>query len=191
MRGGAGDNVGTTPRRAAFVDRDGVLIRARVRDGRPFPVERPSDVEVLDGAAGSCAALRRSGMMVIVVTNQPDVARGTTTVAEVEAINRAFCEQIEVDALLACFHDDADGCVCRKPAPGMLTFAANRWNLALANSVLVGDRWRDVEAGKRCGCRTVFVDHRYREQPPDSPDLTVGSLAEATAWILAEDGVKT
>jgi len=176
----------TSVRRAAFVDRDGVLIRAQVRDGRPFPVQKPDDVEFIEGAAEACAELRRAGMLVVVVTNQPDVARGTATVADVEAINQCLFDHVEVDALVACFHDDADACQCRKPRPGMLTYVADLWDVALTRSVLVGDRWRDVAAGKRCGCQTVFIDHGYREQAPDAPDLTVNTLADATSWILAE-----
>lgn len=173
---------------AVFVDRDGVLIRAQVRNGSPYPVARPEDVEVVDGAAEACAALRRAGLLVVVVTNQPDVARGTATVADVEAINSALCARVEVDAVVTCIHDDSDGCLCRKPSPGMLTYAADLWDLALSESVMVGDRWRDIEAGRRCGCRTVFVDHGYREQAPEGPDLTVRSLAEATPWILEQCG---
>jgi D-glycero-D-manno-heptose 1,7-bisphosphate phosphatase len=118
------------------------------------------------------------------VTNQPDVARGTTTITDVQAINRELCRRVEVDAVVTCFHDDVDDCQCRKPRPGMLTYAADLWDVALVNSVVVGDRWRDIEAGKRCGCHTVLVDHGYREQAPDAPDLTVASLADATSWIL-------
>lgn len=175
----------TQIRRAAFLDRDGVLIQARVRDGRPFPVETPDDVEVVAGAAEACAELRRAGVLVVVVTNQPDVARGTTTVPQVEAINDRLCDAVQVDAIVSCFHDDADDCPCRKPRPGMLTYAADRWDVSLTRSVLVGDRWRDIEAGRRCGCHTVFVDHSYRERAPDAPDLTVRTLADATSWILA------
>jgi D-glycero-D-manno-heptose 1,7-bisphosphate phosphatase len=178
----------TPARRAAFVDRDGVLIRAQVRDGRPSPVEHPEDVEIIEGAAESCAELRRAGILVVVVTNQPDVARGTATIAGVEAIHQRILDQIEVDAVVACYHDDIDDCQCRKPRPGMLTYVADQWDVALTESVLIGDRWRDVEAGKRCGCQTVFVDHGYDERAPDAPDLTVGTLAEALPWILAECG---
>jgi len=175
---------GEAARRAVFVDRDGVLIRAVVRGGQPFPVKRADEVEVLDGATEACAALRQAGLLVVVVTNQPDVARGTATVAAVQAINDEIARTVEVDAFLSCLHDDADGCQCRKPRPGMLTYAADRWDVALTSSFIVGDRWRDIDAGQRCGCRTIFVDHGYDEQPPNSPDLTVTGLAGATSWIL-------
>ena len=172
-------------RRAVFLDRDGVLIRAAVRDGLPFPIEDPEEVEVLPGVRAACAALRRAGLLLVVFTNQPDVARGTTTKATVEAINAALRRQVELDDVSVCFHDDGDGCDCRKPAPGMLLRAAARWDVALTQSVVVGDRWRDIEAGRRAGCHTVFVDHGYRERQPAEPDLVASSLAEALPWILA------
>jgi D-glycero-D-manno-heptose 1,7-bisphosphate phosphatase len=176
---------GVPPRRAVFLDRDGVLIKSVVRDGRPFPVENPDQVTVLPGVRPACDSLRRAGWLLILFTNQPDVARGTTSRAAVDAINRALSRQLELDDVFVCFHDDADGCDCRKPAPGMITEAAGRWDVSLSDSVVVGDRWRDIEAGRRAGCYTVFVDHGYREPQPAAPDVVAPSLAEALPWILA------
>lgn len=158
--------------------------RAVVRDGKPFPPRGPGDLEIFPGAATSCAALRRAGLPVVVVTNQPDVVRGTSTREAVDAVNAALRARVPVDDLAVCFHDDADGCGCRKPHPGLLLEAAERWSIDLARSVMVGDRWVDVEAGRRAGCATVFVDHGYAERRPDGQDLTVTSLAEALPWIL-------
>jgi D-glycero-D-manno-heptose 1,7-bisphosphate phosphatase len=113
------------------------------------------------------------------------VARGTTTRADVDAIHAAITDRIEIDAVLVCPHDDADACSCRKPAPGLLHEAARRFGISLEDSVMVGDRWKDVEAGRVAGCRTVFVDCGYSERAPSAPDLTVASLREAIPWILS------
>ena len=172
-------------RPGVFLDRDGVLVRAYEKDGVPHPPAGWDDLEVLPGAAEACARLRAAGLPVIVVTNQPDVARGTTTREAVEAINAALCARVPVDELVVCFHDDADGCTCRKPAPGLLVEAAARWSIDLSASVMVGDRWKDVVAGRRAGCRTVWLDQGYGERRPEDPDVTVSSLAEAVPWILA------
>ena len=172
------------PRRAVFLDRDGVLVRALIRQGRPFSVRRPEDLEILPGAAEACSAFREAGLLTIVVTNQPDVARGDLALGDLSAMHAALVDRIPVDAVLFCPHDDTDGCPCRKPAPGLLLEAAGRFGISLSQSVMVGDRWRDIEAGARAGCRTVFVDAGYHERQPEPPDLTVTSLAEALPWIL-------
>ncbi|HEY8547880.1 MAG TPA: HAD family hydrolase [Acidimicrobiales bacterium] len=171
-------------RRAVFLDRDGVLNRAFVRDGRPHPPARVDDLEVLPGVAAAVERLREAGFATVVVTNQPDIARGTATRAGVDAIHRALRSVVPVDDVLVCPHDDADGCGCRKPRPGLLVEAARRRGLDLAASVMVGDRWRDVEAGRRAGCRTVFVDRGYDEPRPAGSDAEVPDLPAAVTWIL-------
>ena len=124
-----------------------------------------------------------SGLRLVVVTNQPDVARGEIDAEVVHAIHRELRRRVVLDGLYVCLHDDADGCACRKPAPGLLTAAAVDLGLDLGRSVMVGDRWRDVEAGRRAGCRTVHIDRGYREQLPEGADVVVPSLAEAVLWI--------
>jgi len=171
--------------RAVFLDRDGVLNAAIERDGRPHPPASVEQLVILPGVAGALADLKRAGFLLVVVTNQPDVARGTTTRAAVEAIHNALRAALPLDAISSCFHDDADRCACRKPAPGLLLEAAAARDVNLSRSFMVGDRWRDVEAGAAAGCRTVFVDHAWREKRPERYDAKVSSLAEAAAWILS------
>ncbi|HET7489591.1 MAG TPA: HAD family hydrolase [Acidimicrobiales bacterium] len=171
-------------RPGVFLDRDGVVNRAVVRDGRPYPPASAAELEILPGVEEACAQLRRAGLPLVVVSNQPDVVRGTTTREAVEGINRALCARVPVDDVVVCFHDDADGCTCRKPAPGLLMEAAERWSIDLTRSVMVGDRWVDVEAGRRAGCSTVWIDNGYVERRPERPDVTAASLAAAVPWIL-------
>jgi D-glycero-D-manno-heptose 1,7-bisphosphate phosphatase len=173
-------------RRAVFLDRDGVLNAAVVRDGVPRPPGDVDEVEVLPGVEGACNRLRNAGFELVVVTNQPDVARGTQTMEAVRRINDALLMTLPLDEVIVCPHDDADGCACRKPKPGMLVDAAQRRGIDLSASFMVGDRWRDVEAGVRAGCRTVFVDRGYDECPVQ-PDATVSDLGEAAVWILETD----
>ncbi len=171
-------------RPAVFLDRDGVLNYARVVAGRPYPPKDASDVRILPGAAEACVTLSDAGLLLIVITNQPDVARGTTTRAVVEAVNREVLRRVRIDEVVVCFHDTADGCACRKPEHGMLSDTAHRRHVDLSLSVVVGDRWSDMEAGRRAGCRTVFLDYGYTEPAPTSQDLTVRSLMDAVPWIL-------
>jgi D-glycero-D-manno-heptose 1,7-bisphosphate phosphatase len=171
--------------RAVFLDRDGVLNRAVVRDGRPLPPASPADIEMLPGVTAACRRLADAGWLLVVVTNQPDIARGTTSRAAVDAINAAVVSKLPVTEVVVCPHDDADACRCRKPLPGMLLDAAERWDVDLAASIMVGDRWRDVEAGRQAGVRTVLVDYGYDEELPNAPDHVVAGLAEAANLLLA------
>lgn len=171
-------------RRAVFLDRDGVINRSIVRDGKPYPPATLEAFELLPGADPAIRALRSVGFLVIVVTNQPDVATGIQRRDVVEAMHDKLRTTGLCDDVRVCYHTDADACECRKPKPGMLIEAARDWHIDLSRSFMVGDRWRDIEAGKASGCYTFFIDHEYREQRPADPDAVVKSLAEASGHIL-------
>jgi D-glycero-D-manno-heptose 1,7-bisphosphate phosphatase len=172
--------------RAVFLDRDGVINRSVIRDGKPFPPESLSTLEVYMGVAEALAKLRHAGFLLIVVTNQPDVARGTQTREKVEAMHAELMAKLPLDEVMTCYHD-GDACNCRKPKPGALEEAKRRYNIDLERSFMfmVGDRWRDIEAGQRVGCTCVFVDHGYSERQPVQPYARVASLAAAAEWILS------
>jgi D-glycero-D-manno-heptose 1,7-bisphosphate phosphatase len=172
-------------RRAAFLDRDGVLLQAPVRNGKPYVIHDVAAMDILPGVPEAVAALRGAGYMTVVVTNQPDVLRGVTTRGTVDAMNGRLQAELGLDAVLTCFHDDADDCDCRKPKPGLLFQAREAYGLDLARSFMIGDRWRDVDAGRNAGCRTVFIDHQYNEPRPQA-DFVCGSLKEAASWILTQ-----
>ena len=172
---------------AVFLDRDGVLNRAIVRNGKPYPPATLAELQILPAAPDALVALQAAGFLLIGVTNQPDVARGTQQREVVEAINAALLAVLPLSEILVCYHDDQDRCSCRKPRPGLLLQAATRYAIELSSSFMIGDRWRDVEAGRRAGCRTVLLDCGYEERAAQSPpDCTVHSLPEATAWILSQ-----
>jgi D-glycero-D-manno-heptose 1,7-bisphosphate phosphatase len=172
-------------RRAIFLDRDGVLNRVVLHNGRPHPPGNIDEFKILDGVQNALAEFSSQGFLLFVVTNQPDVARGTQQRAVVGAMNQALRETLPLDGIYVCFHDEADECECRKPKPGLLLIAAAEHDISLSTSYMIGDRWRDVEAGQRAGCRTVWIDCGYAEQGPSIPaDAVVKSLQEAVAWIL-------
>ncbi|MGE3839986.1 MAG: D-glycero-alpha-D-manno-heptose-1,7-bisphosphate 7-phosphatase [Vicinamibacterales bacterium] len=162
-----------------------MINRPIVREGRPHAPVRFDELEILPGVPAALDRLRAAGFRLVVVTNQPEVARGTLPADVLRAMHQHLLESLPLDDVRACTHDDRDACSCRKPQPGLLLDAANDENLSLASSFMVGDRWRDVEAGRRAGCRTIFIDWGYHERPPDAPDATVASLAEAADWILS------
>lgn len=171
-------------RKAVFLDRDGVINRALVSDGKPYPPANLSSMEILPGVDLATQALHDAGWLLIVVTNQPDVARGTTTRAAVEAINHYLQKTLPIDEFRTCYHDSDDGCNCRKPLPGLLVTAAKTHNIDLTASYMIGDRWRDIEAGKCAGCKTIFIDYGYAEKQPTIVNLRVQSLLEAAHIIL-------
>jgi D-glycero-D-manno-heptose 1,7-bisphosphate phosphatase len=169
-----------------FLDRDGVLNRALVRDGHPYPPATLETFEILPGVPEAVRRLHSAGFLVIGATNQPDVARGTQRREMVEAMNARLLAEMPITAILVCY-EDSDDCPRRKPNPGLLLEAAERYGIDLSVSFMVGDRWRDIEAGLRAGCRTVFIDLRYTERRPNpNPDYTASDLPDAVAWILAQ-----
>ncbi len=171
--------------RAVFLDRDGVLNEAMVRDGRPYPPSSLEELRIIPGATDALQRLRNAGFLLIVVTNQPDVARGTQTRHTVEEFDAALGRALPLDDFYVCFHDGRDRCDCRKPKSGLLTRAAVDWNIDLKRSFMIGDRWRDIDAGAAAGCRTVLIDYGYDERPPENaPDCRAESLGSGVEWIL-------
>lgn len=171
--------------RAVFLDRDGVINRAVMRDGRPDSPSSVDDFELLPGVEEALTRLRQAAFRVIVVTNQPDVGKGVQHRELVEAMHERLRRCLPIDDIKVCYHTDADACHCRKPKPGMLLEAAKEWGLDLSLCVMVGDRWRDIEAGKAAGCRTILVRSPWAEQQAQAPDAVVASLHEASRLILS------
>ncbi len=172
---------------AVFLDRDGVINRALVRDGRPYPPARLAEFEILPGVAGACAKLRQAGFLLVVATNQPDVGRGTIAREAVEALHAHMRRELPLDGVEVCYHPGkgASECDCRKPKPGMLLKAARELNIDLTKSFMVGDRWRDIDCGHAAGCTTILVDYDYAEELHQPPDHRVKGLAEAADLILS------
>lgn len=175
--------------KAVFLDRDGVLNRVIVRDGKPYPPASLAELEILPDVPEALAALKARGFLLLVVTNQPDVARGKQQRAVVESMHAALQAALPIDEFFVCYHDDRDACACRKPKPGLLLQAAAKYGLELNACYLIGDRWRDIEAGQAAGCATTWIDRGYAEKgPSQAPTVRVKSCVEATRWIL-QDGL--
>ena len=173
-------------RRAIFLDRDGVINRPLIRDGKPFPPVSVDEFEILPGVTEACEALKRLGFLLVVATNQPDVGRGTLVREEVETVHRWLSQQLPIDCLMVCFHGGAafgDPCDCRKPQPGMLLEAAEALKIDLAKSFMIGDRWRDVDCGFNAGCQTIFIDWGYEEKLNRDPDFRARDLLGAAQLI--------
>lgn len=175
----------TQPRGAVFLDRDGVLNEAIVRDGKPYPPGCIAAIELVPNAFQHVRRLKECGFPVICITNQPDVARGSLSAADADAIMEHISASVGLDDTFVCQHDDLDGCDCRKPLPGLLFRAAVRHQIDLSASYMVGDRWKDIDAGAAAGCRTILIDRNWAERAPAAnPDVVVTSLAEAVDSIV-------
>jgi D-glycero-D-manno-heptose 1,7-bisphosphate phosphatase len=172
--------------RAVFLDRDGVLNEVIMRNGKPYPPRGLSKLIITDGARPALEKLKREGFLLVVVTNQPDIARHKANRADVEEINAQLAALLPLDAIEVCEHDDNEQCVCRKPKPGMLLRAREKFGVDLHGSFMVGDRWRDIEAGRRAGCRTVLIGGGYGEIFPSPPTINLVSLREAASWIIQQ-----
>jgi len=171
-------------KRAVFLDRDGVINRVVIKNGRPHPPASLESFELLPGVPEAIRSLRGAGFKVIVVTNQPDVATGVQRLDVVREIHAHMRDCLLLDDIKMCCHVDRDQCLCRKPKPGMLLEAAKEWDLDLQRSYMVGDRWRDIEAGRAARCKTILVGGGYAEPSVKNPDALVASLWEAAQLIL-------
>jgi D-glycero-D-manno-heptose 1,7-bisphosphate phosphatase len=170
--------------RAVFLDRDGVLNEAIVRDGKPYPPRDLGELVIAYGARAALDELKRQGFLLIVITNQPDIVRGKTSRADVDKINGHLATMLPLDAIEVCEHDDDNQCDCRKPKPGLILRARERFGIDLATSFMVGDRWRDIEAGRHAGCRTILIGDGYCETFPCAPTINLVSLPLAASWII-------
>lgn len=178
--------------RAVFFDRDGVLNRQVVKGGKPYPPATAEEFEIFPEAADLLRQLKADGFLLFVVSNQPDVARGTMPESTLESMSNLLREALPLDGILYCCHDDADNCLCRKPRPGLLQQLAAEYRINLSMSYLIGDRWRDIDAGAQAGVSSLLIDYGYHERKPDAaPDATVPSLRAAVQWIRAREAAES
>lgn len=171
--------------RAVFLDRDGVLVVPEFRDGRSFAPRRVADFRLYEDAAASVVRLKAAGFKTVVVTNQPDVGDGLVELAVIEEMHRIMAAALPVDAIESCYHGHHEICACRKPKPGLLTRAAERFGIDCRRSFMVGDRGSDVAAGHAAGCTAILIDLGYTAVDFGAPDHKVATLTEAADIILA------
>ena len=170
-------------RKAVFLDRDGVINKAFIKDGLPTSPNSLDELEILPGVKESVLRLKKLNFVCLVVTNQPDVTRGKINKNTVIEINNFLLKEIKLDDFFVCYHDDKDNCDCRKPKPGLLLQASKKWDVNLKKSFIVGDRWRDIQAGNKVGCKTIFLEYNYVDIKPKNPDFITDTLLNATSII--------
>jgi D-glycero-D-manno-heptose 1,7-bisphosphate phosphatase len=172
---------------ALFLDRDGVLNRSIVRDGKPFAPTLLDEFEFLPGVQEALELTNEAGIKNIVVTNQPDLGTGKISEEQFRLIHERCISELKIHDIKFCPHTQDDNCACRKPLPGMIFSAAKQHGIDIAQSYMIGDRWRDIECGQLAGCKAnFFIDYSYNEKKPEPPYILVRTLAEAVQIILEE-----
>ena len=170
-------------KKAIFLDRDGVINKTFIKNSLPISPPSFDLLEILPGVKESILRLKKLNFVCLVVTNQPDVSRGKIEKKTIIKMNNYLKDEIKLDDIFVCYHDDHDKCKCRKPKPGLLLDASKKWDINLKKSYMIGDRWRDIGAGKSVGCKTIFIDYDYKETKPKNPDFTTDSLLNAVHLI--------
>jgi D-glycero-D-manno-heptose 1,7-bisphosphate phosphatase len=168
--------------RAVFFDRDGVVNKIILRDGKPFSPRTIEEFVLTEGIRETVSSLKKRGYKTILISNQPEVARGRITLDTLDQMMQRVQREVGLDDLFICLHDDDDRCACRKPEPGMILEASRKWKIDLRASFVIGDTWKDMEAGKAAGCKTILLDAVYNRDVRS--DFRVTSLAEAAELIL-------
>ena len=143
--------------KALLLDRDGVLNKMIRQNGKWYSPHRLSEFELYSGMGEAVRKAKSRGFLVMVVTNQPDIRRGFMKPEELEEMHSFMKKQLSLDDIFVCAHDNADNCDCRKPKPGLVRAAIDKWNIDPDRSFVIGDRWKDIAAGHTCGCKTVLV----------------------------------
>lgn len=169
-------------KRAIFLDRDGVINKVTLKEGKPFSPRRFEKFELFDGIREVLEKSKREGFLNIIITNQPDITRGLIKWETLEKMHKFIKENLPIDDIFVCPHDDIDNCQCRKPRPGMLLEAAKKWDIDLKDSFLIGDQWKDIETGKKAGCITILIDYLYNKEVES--DFRVNNLHSAIEIIL-------
>ena len=170
-------------RKAIFLDRDGVINKIFIQNGLPFSPSSFDQLKILPGVKESILRLKKLNFLCLVVTNQPDVSRGKIEKKIVIEMNNYLKDEIKLDDFFVCYHDDHDNCKCRKPKSGLLLEASKKWDINLKKSYIIGDRWKDIEAGKSAGCKTIFIDYNYKEAKPKNTNFTTDSLLNSVHII--------
>jgi D-glycero-D-manno-heptose 1,7-bisphosphate phosphatase len=177
--------------KAVFLDRDGTLNEAIVKEGRPTPPSSSEEIKLITGTKEAISLLKALNFIPVVITNQPDFARGIIKLSRIELVNEIIRRELSIEYFYMCLHDDEDNCLCRKPKAGLLLKAALDLEIDLTCSIMVGDRWRDIEAGQNVGCDCFFIDYNYNETKPNQPFQTVSSLLEVAYKIENIHGIRS
>lgn len=171
-------------RRAVFMDRDGVIVKAVFREEFKLPTSPRSlkEFHIFKEAKIALDLLKKEGFLCVLVSNQPDMAYGNVSEEEWKKM-QSKVEDLCFDDIFICFHKKEDGCFCKKPSPAMLLQAKDKWNIDLKQSFMVGDTSNDILAAQAAGCRSVVINAFYNIDLES--DFRASNIAEAAELILS------
>mgnify|MGYP001184255487 CR=1 FL=1 len=164
-------------KRAIIFDRDGTLIKTFItKKNEPAAIKKLKDFKLLSNVKSVIKILSKK-FLIIVFTNQPDVSRGKNTKANVKEINLKLAEVLKINKIYTCYSDNNQNYM-RKPNPGMIYAAKKKFNLNLKESFVVGDRNKDILAGKKANCITILIKKKYNKKNSSNPDYIVSDFKE-------------
>lgn len=167
--------------RAIFLDRDGVINKPIIKNGKSYPPNNLEEFEILPCVDKALKMLKNEGFLLIVITNQPDVGDGIQKKEIVDSFHALLLKNLPVDDIEVCFERTSP---CYKPSPKMILNSAKKYSIDCKKSYMIGDRWSDIEAGKSAECKTIFINNKYKEPLKSIPDWTFFSLYDAAKQIL-------
>ena len=170
-------------RKAIFLDRDGVLNKTVKYKNISIPPKDLSQLQLMEGIKNQLVILKKLKFLLLVVTNQPDVARGNQKKSNVVEINNYLKKKLFLDDIFVCWHEKDGICECRKPKPGLFLKAQKKYNIKLEESYMIGDRFTDVIAGKNAGCKTILMLNLMENQRNLNADFSAKNMEEAVNWI--------
>ena len=170
--------------KAIFFDRDGVLNAIKRINNKPFPPDNVDELELFPDVRDKLKFLKKLGFYLFLVTNQPDYKRGKQLKKNIVKINSLVKSFYQLDDTFTCWHAYDGQCECRKPKPGMIINASLKYKIYTSKSFMIGDRWKDIEAGNKAGCRSIFLDYNYDEKKPDKYDYSTNSIQDSIDWII-------
>ena len=170
--------------KAVFLDRDGVINKPIVIEGKSYAPQSLKDFKIFPKVKVAVKKLRNNGFKVFVISNQPDIGNKLIKKKTLNQMHKLLKSKVPVNKIYFCPHTRNDKCKCRKPNPGMIIKASKDSGILLKESYVIGDRKTDIDAGLKAGCKTIFVNHNYVEKKPTKQEKTVKSLHAAVKYIL-------
>jgi D-glycero-D-manno-heptose 1,7-bisphosphate phosphatase len=174
-------------RKAFFLDLDGVIISNQIINGKPVGFQNLDNIRFLEDVDNAIEQIKNHGYLPIIVTNQPNISRKILSEDSIIKLKRIIECKFDIHHFYYCPHDDKDECICRKPKPGLIIKAQVDLSVDLNQSVLVGDRWKDISAGQGICVRNYFINRKYSEPKPKSPYIEVSNLIEAVLIEIRRD----
>lgn len=169
--------------KAVFLDRDGVI--NEVLSKRVKFVNKPSDIYYLEKVPEAIKMMNNKGYKIFIVTNQGGVGLGYLSKEGLEEIHTRMKQDIQkeggiIEEFASCIHKPHEGCACRKPEAGMILSLAEKYEIDISQSYMIGDREPDIEAGKKAGCATILIAN---QDPENLADHYFPSLYEAAKFL--------